>query len=72
MEARREVIASLEGSRIRVDEGICSLAHYHFDDDRWVVKRCALWPLDRETATTWLKGWNDDDRFIAFNMLVEL
>jgi hypothetical protein len=71
MEGRPEVVASLEGARIRIDEGTCSLDEYHFGDNRWVVMRCAPWPLDRETAAAWLAGWNSVDRNAAFNLLVE-
>ena len=71
MEARREVIAPLEGARVRIEEGICSLAEYHYADERWVAKCSAPWPLDRQTATAWIEGWNRLDRFAAFNLLVE-
>jgi len=71
MEARHEVIASLEGQRIRVEAGVCSLDYYDFGDDHWKLKESAPWPLERETAAAWLAGWNRVDRFAAFNLLVE-
>jgi hypothetical protein len=71
MESTREVVASLEGQRIRVDEGTCSLDFYNFDRDHWELRDSAPWPLDRATASTWLDGWNRVDRFAAFNLLVQ-
>ncbi len=71
MEARREVVVSLEGQRIQVDEGTCSLDYYNFDRDHWELRESAPWPLDRETAAAWLAGWNPVDRNAAFNLLVQ-
>ena len=71
MEARHEVIASLEGQRIRVEAGVCSLDYYDFGDDHWELRDSAPWPLDRVTAAAWLAGWNRVDRFAAFNLLVQ-
>jgi hypothetical protein len=45
MEGRPEVVASLEGARIRIDEGTRSLDECHSGDDRWIVKRCTPGPL---------------------------
>lgn len=71
MDATREVVASLEGQRIRVDEGICFLDDYNFDHDHWELRESAPWPLERESAATWLGGWNSVDRHAAFNLLVQ-
>ncbi len=71
MEARRAVVASLEGQRIRVHEGTCSLDYYNFEHDRWELRDSAPWPLDRETAAGWLAGWNAVDRFAAFSALAQ-
>lgn len=71
IEGKREVVASLEGQRIRVDESTCSLDDYNFEHDRWELRGSAPWPLGRETAKSWLAGWNRIDRLAAFNFLVE-
>ena len=71
MEAGHEVTPSLEGQRIRVEAGVCSLVYYDFGDDHWELKESAPWPLGRETAAAWLDGWNRVDRYAAFILLVE-
>jgi hypothetical protein len=71
MEARHAVIASLEGQRILVEAGVCSLDYYDFGDDHWELRESAPWPLERETASACLAGWNRVDRFAAFNLLVK-
>lgn len=69
--ATREVVASLEGARVRIKARTCFLDSYNFKYDRWEPRDSAPRPLDRETATAWLDGWNRDDRNAAFNLLVE-
>jgi hypothetical protein len=71
MVAKREVSASLEGARVRVDARTCFLDIYNFKYDRWEPRESASRPLGRQTAAEWLEGWNSHDRFIAFNMLVQ-
>ncbi len=56
MEGRTEVVASLEGQRVRVDEATCHFENYNFRDDHWELKQSAPWPLERETAAAWLAG----------------
>ena len=70
MEARHEVIASLEGARVRVKARTCFLDTYNFKDDQWEPQENASRPLDPQTAAKWLDGWNRVDRFAGFNMLV--
>jgi len=69
--ATREVVASLEGQRVRIKARACFLDYYNFKYDRWEPRDSAPRPLDRQTAAAWLDGWNSSDRFAAFNMLVE-
>ena len=71
MEATRDVFASLEGQRARVEAGACYFEDYNFRYDQWELKENAPWPLDWETAAAWLAGWNRVDRNAAFNLLVE-
>lgn len=69
--ATREVVASLEGARVRIKARTCFLDNYNHKYDRWEPRDSALRPLDRQTAAAWLDGWNSADRFAAFNLLVE-
>lgn len=71
MDAKREVFATVEGQRVRVEADTCYFEDYNFRYDRWELKENAPWPLDRVTAAAWLAGWNRVDRFAAFNILVE-
>ena len=66
----RQVVASLEGMRVVVNDGWCDLQEYNFVTDCWVPKARAWWPMVREEAETWLDGWNAYDRFTAINQLV--
>jgi hypothetical protein len=71
MEGRQQVVASLEGARVRVEARTCFLDTYNFKDDRWEPQESATRPLDRQTAAEWLNGWNRVDRFAALNILLE-
>jgi hypothetical protein len=66
----RQVVASLEGMRVVVNDGACELHEYNFVTDCWVPKARSQWPMEREEADTWLDGWNAVDRFAAMNQLV--
>jgi len=66
----KQVIASLEGMRIVVDDGWCELHEYDFSQDHWVPKDRHKWPLALDEAKEWVKGWNALDRFAAVNRLV--
>jgi hypothetical protein len=70
MEATREAFATLEGQRVRVEAGACYFEDYNFRYDNWELRESAPWPLGRETAATWVAGWNRVDRFAAFKILV--
>ncbi len=67
---RQEVIASLEGARIVINDGTCELDEYDFAINCWNLKEQHAWPLSREQATRWLRGWNSADGFKALNLLV--
>jgi hypothetical protein len=60
-----EVVASLEGMKVEIREGICSLSEYDFDQNKWHRIDSAQWPLSRDGAEHWLAGWNRVDRFAA-------
>ncbi len=64
------VVAPLEGMRVVISDGVCRLDEYNFVDDQWKAKDCSLWPMPRTAAARWLEGWNSDDRYAAFSMLV--
>jgi hypothetical protein len=65
----RQVVASLEGLRVFINEGWCELHEYNFVTDCWVPKARSPWPMAQGEAETWLKGWNPVDRFSAMNQL---
>lgn len=66
----REVVASLEGMRVVVNDEWCDLHEYDFINDCWVSKARCPWPMERGEAESWLNGWNAHDRFTAMNQLV--
>lgn len=66
-----EITASLEGMKVVIANGRCELYEYNFDDNRWHEVDSSPWPVTRQRAERWLRGWNAVDRFAAFNRLVE-
>lgn len=52
---RQEVIVSLEGARIVVDEGICQQGEYLFCRDSRNLQKREPWPLSGSRRTS---GWN--------------
>ena len=69
MSEQRIITASLEGMRVLVDEEQCELQEYNFGVNRWFSKDTSPWPLPRERADEWLRGWNNVDRFAAVSAL---
>jgi hypothetical protein len=65
-----EVIAALEGMKITVRSGTCSLCEYDFVANEWRDVDSTLWPLTRAQAEIWLDGWNRMDHFSAINQLI--
>ena len=65
-----QVVASLEGMRVVVNEGWCELHEYDSGSDCWVPKARREWPMARDEAERWVEGWNALDRFTAINRLV--
>jgi hypothetical protein len=70
MTTQKIITASLEGSRIVVDEKFCELQEYNFVQNRWYAKDEALLPLPHARVEEWLSGWNKSDRFTAMNVLI--
>ena len=71
MSEARIITASLEGMRVVVDGKRCELHEYDFQDNRWLPREEAPWPLPRSLADRWLTGWNGVDRFAAVSVLTE-
>ena len=71
MSGQMIVTASLEGMRVVVDGKRCELHEYDFQDNRWLPKDEAAWPLPRPLADQWLTGWNDLVRFAAVSVLIK-
>lgn len=69
MQNRKTVVASLEGARVVVDQKYYALEWYNFEDDSWVPREKSEFPLPRETAESWLQGWNAVDRLAVLNLL---
>ena len=67
---RQEIVASLEGARVVIADGICELGEYDFERNCWNTVQQQPWPLSREEAARWLDGWNKVDGFEALNLLV--
>jgi hypothetical protein len=65
-----EVVASLEGAGVTIQQGVCRLDEYNFQNNCWINKDQQPWPLPRELALEWLHGWNRVDQFRAFNLLI--
>jgi Rps23 Pro-64 3,4-dihydroxylase Tpa1-like proline 4-hydroxylase len=65
-----EVTASLEGKKIKVAAGTCTLFEYDFMHDVWNDVDSLPWPLTLNQARFWLAGWNQVDRFSAVNKLI--
>ena len=63
--AREEVVASLEGMRVVVENKVCVLETYDFVQGRYREIARHGWPVDPASAETWLSGWNAVDRFDA-------
>jgi hypothetical protein len=71
MSGQTIVTASLKGMRVVVDGKRCELREYDFQDNRWLPKDEAAWPLPRPLADKWLAGWNHMDRFAVVSVLTE-
>jgi len=67
---RQEVIASLEGARVVIAEGVCQLDEYDFERNCWNKLQQESWPLSKAQAAQWLHGWNKVDGFKALNLLI--
>jgi hypothetical protein len=65
-----EVIAPLEGMKIMVTSGTCTLHEYDFVANVWGDVDSMPWPLTRTQAEIWLEGWNRVDHFTALNQLI--
>jgi hypothetical protein len=65
-----QVVASLEGMRVVVNDGWCELHEYDFSTNCWVPKARHEWPMERRKAEKWVEGWNAVDRLTAINRLV--
>ena len=70
MEQRVQVIASLEGMRVRREGQTCFLDEFNFVRNDWNNLEEAVFPLDPLTATTWTRGWNAVDKRDATTMLL--
>ena len=57
-----QVVASLEGMRVVVDDGWCELHESNSVTDCWVPKARSQWPMECGAADNWLDGWNAVDR----------
>jgi hypothetical protein len=64
-----EVVASLEGMRVVVENGQCRLDLYNFVHNRWEEAQVAQWPLSTSVAAVWLAGWNAFSRSEAMRIL---
>jgi hypothetical protein len=51
-----QVVASLEGMRVVVNDGWCELHEYNFVANCWVPKARRQWPMERDEAEN---GWKD-------------
>ena len=71
MAERNEIVASLEGARVFVENGTCFRDHYDFRADRWCTRDVADWPMTRTAAAEWVLGWNDLDTFAAMQILTK-
>ncbi len=69
MQTGKTVVASLEGARVVVDQKSYALEWYNFENDCWIPREKSEFPLPRETAESWLQGWNALDRLAAVNLL---
>ena len=65
-----EIIASLEGMKIAVTSGTCTLCEYDFVANAWRELESLPWPLTLNQAEVWLDGWNRADHFSALNQLI--
>ena len=65
-----EVIASLEGMKVVVDEKQCVLQEFDFDVNFWRPVETSARPMSRSEAEKWLAGWNSVDRWTALNLLI--
>jgi hypothetical protein len=70
MADRKEIIASLEGARIFVENGICYQDEYDFSANQWCNRDTADWPMTRTAASDWVHGWNQFDAFAAIQVLI--
>lgn len=70
MAERKEIIASLEGARIVVEDQTCFRDEYDFVANQWFNEEVADWPLIRIAALKWVHGWNQLDAFVAIQALV--
>lgn len=65
-----EIVASLEGARVTMQQGVCCLDEYDFENNRWINKDQQPWPLPENLAREWLHGWNRVDQFEALSLLM--
>lgn len=65
-----EVVASLEGMKVVTTGAHCELYEYNFEDNKWRQIDSRPWPVPRDQAEAWLKGWNSVDRFTALSRLI--
>lgn len=71
MADRQEVVASLEGTRVFIENGICFRDEYDFSADRWCNRDTVDWPMTHMAAAQWVHGWNEFDAFAAMQVLIK-
>jgi hypothetical protein len=62
MAGRKEIIASMEGARIVVENGTARRDEYNFVANQWEPRDSHSWPLPKPLAEVWVYGWNPVDR----------
>lgn len=67
--AKKEIVASLEGMKIVALSDCCELHEYNFVENAWRKVANSARPMERETAESWLSGWNAVDRVEALTLL---
>jgi hypothetical protein len=67
-----KIVASLEGMRVVIDGERCKLHEYNFAANEWCELESSSWPMMREQAESWLRGWNIVDHSAALSHLMGL